>query len=85
LAANRGLKEVEKTRKHAILALGVLALGVAVCLTGAAFMAFGEELLGENHTGIATVIGIVGIGIIGTASILISKGAESSTGGALHD
>ena len=29
-------------------------------------MAFGEGLLGENHSGIATVIGIVGIGLIGT-------------------
>jgi len=52
--------EVEKMRKYA-----VLALGVAVCLTGAALMAFGEGLLGENHAGIATVIGIVGIGLIG--------------------
>ena len=48
-------------RKYAIL-----ALGVAVCLTGAVLMAFGEGLLGENHAGIATVIGIVGIGIIGS-------------------
>jgi len=50
-------------RKYAIL-----ALGVAVCLTGAALMAFGEGLLGENHTGIATVIGIVGIGLIAISS-----------------
>jgi hypothetical protein len=46
----------------------ILALGIAVCLTGAALMAFGESLLGENHTGIATVIGIVRIGIIATSS-----------------
>jgi len=77
-------------RKYAILALGVLALGVVVCLTGAVLMAFGEGLLGENHTGIATVIGIIGIGIIGTSSTLISsilssKGAKSSTGGELND
>ena len=54
-------------RKYAIL-----ALGVAACLMGAALMAFGKGLLGENHTGIATVIGIVGIGLIGCAGALIA-------------
>ena len=70
-------------RKYAIL-----VLGVAVCLTGAALMAFGKGLLGENHTGIATVIGIVGIGLLGLFSVLIagsskrsSDEAKSSTGG----
>jgi hypothetical protein len=82
--------EVEKMRKyiHAIL-----ALGIAVCLTGAALMAFGEGLLGENHSGIATVIGIVGIGIIGTfaatftatSSKRSSKETKSSTRGVLND
>jgi len=42
----------------------ILALGVSVCLIGALLMAVGEGILGENHTGIATVIGIVGIGLI---------------------
>ena len=73
-------------RKYAI---AIFALGVAVCLTGAALMAFGEGLLGENHTGIATVIGIVGIGILGTfattfaaiSSKRSSKEARSRTGG----
>ena len=66
----------------------ILALGVAVCLIGAALMASGEALLGENHTGLATVIGIVGIGIIGLAGSIIagsskrsSEEAKSSTGG----
>jgi hypothetical protein len=76
--------EIEKMRIYAIL-----ALGLAVCLTGAALMAFGEGLLGENHTGIATVIGIVGIGILGTfaatfaaiSSKRSSKEAKSRTGG----
>ena len=67
----------------------ILALGIAVCLTGAALMAFGEGLLGENHSGIATVIGIVGIGIIGkfaaTSSKRSSKETKSSTGGVLND
>ena len=54
-------------RKYALL-----AVGVAVCLTGAMVMAFGEGLLGENHTGIATVIGIVGIGLIGLSATIIA-------------
>jgi hypothetical protein len=53
--------EVDKMRQYVIL-----ALGLAVCLTGAALMAFGEGVLGEEHAGISTVIGIVGIGILGT-------------------
>jgi len=55
--------EIEEMMKYAIL-----ALGVAVCLTAAALMAFGKGLLGENHTGIATVIGIIGIGLIASSS-----------------
>ena len=52
----------------------ILAFGVSVCLIGAFLMAFGEGLLGENRTGIATVIGIVGIGLIGTSGTIISGG-----------
>jgi len=46
-------------RRHAFM-----ALGVAVCLMGAFLMVWGGPVLGENHAGIATVIWIVGIGII---------------------
>jgi len=78
--------EVENMRK---CLYAIFALGVAVCLTGAALMAFGEGLLGENHAGIATVIGIVGIGIVGTFAATFaatsskgsSKETKSSTGG----
>jgi hypothetical protein len=80
--------EVEKMRKYPY---AILALGVAISLTGAALMAFGEGLLGENHTGIATVIGIVGIGLIGTSGATFaaasskrsSKQTKSSAGGVL--
>ena len=67
-------------RKNAIL-----APGVAACVTGAALMAFGKGLLGENHTGIATVIGIVGIGLVAGSSKRSSEEAKSPTGGALND
>jgi hypothetical protein len=50
----------------------ILALGVSVCLIGAFLMAFGEGILGENHAGIATVIGIVGIGLIATSGATIA-------------
>jgi hypothetical protein len=33
-------------------------------------MVAGESILGENHTGIATVIGIIGIGLIGTSGAI---------------
>jgi hypothetical protein len=56
----------------------ILALGVSVCLTGALVMVAGESILGENHTGIAAVIGIVGIGLIGCAGALIAGSSRSS-------
>ncbi len=66
-------------RKYVIL---ILTLGLAVCLVGAALMVFGAGLLGENHAGIATVIGIVGIGLIGLGgAVWSSKEAKSRTGG----
>jgi hypothetical protein len=34
-------------------------------------MAFGEPLIGADHTGIATVVGITGIGIISTANVTL--------------
>lgn len=55
---NRG----ESRWRYAILVLGVL-----VCLTGAFLMAWGHSILGEDHTGIATVVGIMGIGMISSS------------------
>jgi hypothetical protein len=37
-------------------------------------MAFGEPIIGVNHAGIATVVGITGIGLISTGnSIAIAR------------
>jgi hypothetical protein len=58
-------------------AMAIFALGLAVCLTGAVLMAFGDGLLGERHTGIATVIGIVGIGLIGTSGATLASIASN--------
>jgi len=43
-------------------------LGILVALTGA-FLMWNGSILGENTTGIAIVIGIVGIGLIATSRI----------------
>jgi hypothetical protein len=51
-------------------------LGISVCLIGALVMVAGESILGENHTGIATVIGIVGIGLIGTSGAISAARAK---------
>jgi hypothetical protein len=45
----------------------VLALGISICLIGAFLMAAGESLLGTDQTGIATIVGIVGIGLIASS------------------
>jgi len=49
-------------------------LGIATCLIGAYLMAFGEPIIGADHTGIATVVGITGIGLIGTGNTLSFAG-----------
>ncbi len=45
----------------------VLALGISICLIGAFLMVAGESIVGADHAGIATVVGIVGIGLIGSS------------------
>ncbi len=52
-----------------------LVLGISLCLIGAFLMVAGERVLGENHTGIATVVGILGIGFIGTSGAMLSARA----------
>jgi hypothetical protein len=47
-------------------------LGISLCLIGALLMVAGESVLGENHSGIAAVVGIVGIGLIGTSGAIIA-------------
>ncbi len=81
------LKKNVETNKWQLV---IFAFGVSVCLTGAPVMVAGESIVGENHTGIATVIGIVGIGLIGTSGAISaaisakrsSEETKSSTGGA---
>ena len=48
----------------------ICILGIATCLIGAYLMAFGGPIIGTDHTGIATVVGITGIGLITTGNTL---------------
>ena len=46
----------------------IFIIGLVLALTDAFFM-FDGDILGENTTGIATVIGIVGISLIATSNV----------------
>ena len=52
--------------------LPLFIIGLVLALT-AAFVMFDGDILGENTTGIATVIGIVGIGLIATSNFSLLK------------
>ena len=52
--------------KKAVFAQWIV--GLIIALTAAFFM-FDGDILGENTSGIATVIGIVGIGLIATSNM----------------
>jgi len=47
-------------------------LGISSCLIGAFLMVEGS-ILGERTTGIATILGIVGIGLIATSGVRLLK------------
>jgi hypothetical protein len=55
-----------------------LVIGLILALTAAFFM-FDGDILGENTTGIATVIGIVGIGLIATSNVTLLGFKRKST------
>jgi hypothetical protein len=60
------------TKLYGIFAISLMLLG--------AFLMFDGQLLGESTTGIARVLGIVGIGLIGSGPRLLKgKNKESST------
>ena len=46
--------------------------GIIVALIGA-FIMFNGNIFGENNSGIATIIGIIGIGIIASSHIWSTK------------
>lgn len=60
------LERISSKRKKAFFAQWII--GLVIALTAAIFM-FDGDILGENTTGISTVIGIVGISLIATSSV----------------
>jgi amino acid transporter len=68
---NRGkLKQPIVRNKKSFFPLFII--GLVLALTAAFFM-FDGDILGENTTGIAIVIGIVGIGLIATSNFTLLK------------
>ncbi|MCK4482015.1 hypothetical protein KAU55_02230 [Candidatus Bathyarchaeota archaeon] len=51
-------------------------LGISLCLIGVFLMVEGS-ILGERTTGIATLLGIVGIGLIATSGVRLLKPKKS--------
>ena len=62
------IKQPIISKKKAFLPLFIT--GLVLALTAAFFM-FDGDVLGENTTGIAMVIGIVGIGLIATSNVTL--------------
>ena len=69
-----GLRNWEKIKQPIIRKkktfLPLFITGLVLALTAAFFM-FDGDILGENTTGIATVIGIIGIGLIATSNVTL--------------
>ena len=66
---NRGKLKQPRNKK---IFLPLFITGLVLALAGAFFM-FNGDILGENTTGIATVIGILGIGLIATSNFTLFK------------
>jgi Na+/H+ antiporter NhaD/arsenite permease-like protein len=60
------LEGISNKRKKAFFAQWII--GIVIAVTAAIFM-FDGDILGENTTGISTVMGIVGICLISTSNV----------------
>jgi hypothetical protein len=60
------LEGISNKRKKAFFAQWII--GLALALVAAIFM-FDGDILGDNTTGIATVMGVVGISLIATSNV----------------
>jgi energy-converting hydrogenase Eha subunit H len=63
---------LRKTKKYRKI---LFVLGIVICLAGAGLM-FDGAILGETTTNVATVIGIIGIGLIATQRRASNNGGE---------
>ena len=50
--------------------------GIITCLLAAYLMAFGEPIIGRDHTGVATVVLITGIGLLSTGNTISILGKK---------
>jgi membrane protein CcdC involved in cytochrome C biogenesis len=66
---NRGKLKQPRNKK---IFLPLFITGLVLALAGA-FLMFNGDMLGENTTGVATVIGIIGIGLIATSNFTLLK------------
>ena len=62
------LEGISNKRKKAFFVQWII--GIVIALTAAAFM-FDGDILGENTSGISTVMGIVGICLIATSNVTL--------------
>ena len=60
---------MDKGRKISLI---LFIVGICIALTGAGIM-FHGNVFGESNSGIATVIGIIGIGVIATSNFRLLK------------
>ena len=60
---------MDKGRKISII---LFIVGICIAIIGAGIM-FHGNVFGENNSGIATIIGIVGIGLIATSNFRLLK------------
>ncbi len=60
------LEGISKEQKKAFFAQWII--GIVLALTAAIFM-FDGDILGENTTGISTILGIIGICLIATSNV----------------
>ena len=60
---------MDKGRRISII---LFIVGICIALIGAVIM-FHGNIFGENNSGIATVIGIIGIGLIATSNFRLLK------------
>ena len=58
--------------KGRTISLILFIAGICIALIGAGIM-FHGNIFGENNSGIATVIGIIGIGLIATSNFRLLK------------
>ena len=66
----RGEKPIQPIIRHKRAFFAQWIAGLAIALIGAFFM-FDGDIFGENTSGIATVVGIVGISLIATSNVTL--------------